>query len=268
MMSGQISSIWFRVPSDLPVRLKNCIDTACNGLKNEGFVFFRADDVGVPGRQFARLTEIFISKRASLSLAVVPAWLTQPRWRQTQSLCRDASSLFCWHQHGWRHINHERSGKKQEFGPGRSVAQIEGDLLKGRQRLEYLIGDSFTPVYTPPWNRCSQLTLESLRKLGYHAVSRSRGSLPPVPPGLPDFQVNVDLHTRKLENSPGDWTHLLDELRFTISSGCCGIMLHHQRMNDGAFAFLGNLLQIFTNHKNLRIVNFKHLIDSGGHRSH
>ena len=223
-------------------------------------VFFRADDVGVPGAQFTRLMHTFTSRQVPIDLAVVPAWLTRTRWQALQPPA-GADPLLCWHQHGWRHANHEVQGKKQEFGPHRSAAALRRDILLGRQRLEEILGAGFTPVFTPPWNRCSHTALESLREFGYHAVSRSQGAAPPPLPGLPDYPVNVDLHTRREPDPLVDWPNLLLELIRGIAGGACGVMLHHQRMNDNAFGFLEALLDLFKGQKGIHLVNFKDRID-------
>jgi hypothetical protein len=258
-MHRPLSPLWLSCPSDLSKRIKICIETAQAEMSAAVYVFFRADDVAVPGKNLDRLINLFTTKRVPLSLSVVPAWLTRPRWQQIKSLGRRAPQLWCWHQHGWRHKNHETIGKKQEFGPGRSSCIIRKDLILGRQRLEKLMEKDFDPIFTPPWNRCGHTTLELLKKLGYHAVSRSNGSHPSPPEGLPDFQVNVDLHTRKAGNPLEDWKCFFTELRQALLSGLCGIMIHHQRMNAQAFTFLELLLDVLVNHKRIYLVNFKML---------
>ena len=104
-----------------------------------GYIFLRADDVAVPGSQFSRLLNLFYDQRVPLCLAVVPAWLTHVRWQKIREVQQDAAHLWCWHQHGWRHINHQITGKKQEFGPHRSQFEIENDVIRGRQRLEDIL---------------------------------------------------------------------------------------------------------------------------------
>lgn len=261
-MSRSFSPLWIVPPLDLASRVERCIDSArdVGGGGVTGYVFFRADDVAVPGKQFARLMHLFTRYRVPLSLAVVPVWLTGSRWEHLKGLARKDPSLWCWHQHGWRHLNHEVEGKKQEFGGSRLPSQIREDLLRGGHRLEMNMGKDFYPVFTVPWNRCSSITLELLKELGYHAVSRSQGSLPPPPEGLPDFQVNVDLHTRKELDAEEGWNALFAELKGALLSGLCGIMIHHQRMNDAAFAFLEVLLQKLSRHQDLHIVHFKDLV--------
>jgi hypothetical protein len=122
-----------------------------------------------------------------------------------------------------------------------------------------LLGKHFYPVFTPPWNRCDQKTLTVLKEMGYAAISRSRGSRPPSVAGLPSFDVNVDLHTRKERAAADGWDNLFDELQLAISSGRCGIMIHHQRMNDAAFDFLEILLGVLTRCRTLKLVHFKDL---------
>jgi len=260
-MQNKVSSIWQRLPADIVARTQRCIAAGCEQkiTRGDGHIYFRADDIAVPGKQFAQLLEIFSKNRVPLCLAVVPAWLTQPRWLALKRVGQNAASRWCWHQHGWRHINHEIEGKKQEFGPARSRADLEQDIRRGRQRLGKLLGKSFYPVFTPPWNRCDQKALDVLKNLGYAAVSRSRGSRPPSSKSLPNFDVNVDLHTRKEKTPMAGWHNLFDELQQAIASGRCGIMIHHQRMNAAAFDFLDILLGILARRKALKMVHFQHL---------
>ncbi|CAB1078821.1 FIG00597230: hypothetical protein [Olavius algarvensis Delta 1 endosymbiont] len=260
-MKYNVSSIWQRLPVDLATKIERCVAAGCEQKTagGETHIFFRADDIAVPGQQFSRLLQIFSRYHAPLCLAVVPAWLTRPRWSALWRIAQNAGSRWCWHQHGWRHTNHEIEGKKQEFGPARSRAELEHDVSCGRQRLENLLGKEFYPVFTPPWNRCDQKALDVLEHLGYAAVSRSRGSRPRSSEGLPGYDVNVDLHTRKEKTPATGWSNLLDELQLAIASGRCGIMIHHQRMNQAAFDFLEILLAVLTRHRELELVDFEDL---------
>ena len=255
-------AIWRHFPSDLDSRIDACIRSGCEKADSKGriYLFFRADDVGVPGMKFARLMDLFAKYGVPLSLAIVPAWLTHDRWQYLNGFERKNPARYSWHQHGWRHVNHEPAGKKQEFGGARSLSEIEHDLIRGKNRLRELMGEAFFPVFTPPWNRCSVHTVLLLRQLGFVAVSRSYGSQPLSPRGLPDFYVNVDLHTRKERAAAAGWNNLLRELELAIASNYCGIMIHHQIMNHAAFDFLEILLKGLVNRKKkIQLVNFKDL---------
>ena len=247
-MPYPISKLWNHDCRDLKMDLDRCLTEALAAADSQDPipVFFRADDVAVPGKRFRELVDVFSRYQVPLSMSVVPAWLTAARWEGIQRLCNKNSNLWCFYQHGWRHMNHEPSGKKQEFGPARPTAEIEHDLMRGRKRLMFLMQDAFFPAFTPPWNRCSKEALDVLRTSGCRAISRSRGASPPAPAGMPDFQVNVDLHTRKEHTAALGWKNLYAELAAGIADGFCGIMIHHQRMNDNALAFLEGLLERMT----------------------
>ena len=121
------------------------------------------------------------------------------------------------------------------------------------------MGESFSPVFTPPWNRCDQNTLCMLKELKYKAVSRSKKSIPPPPDGLPDFTVSVDLHTRKEGHPLLGWDGLFSELGSSLSQSPCGIMIHHQRMNEAAFVFLEMFIQALIKQQHWQLVHFTDL---------
>lgn len=263
MKNARVAPLWRRVPSDLKDRLEQSVQAAVADARGPGHIYFRADDIAVPGSRFQQLIKIFSRRQTPLNLAVVPAWLTRARWEALKGLGAKAPPLWCWHQHGWRHANHEIRGKKQEFGPARLRTGLIDDLNKGRRRLEGVMGGAFYPVFTPPWNRCDARTLEGLAANGYLGVSRSRASRPAPPPGLADLSVNTDLHTRREPNPADGWQGLLAELEAAIRNGVCGVMIHHQRMNPAAFQFLDDLLSVLEKQKKtVRVVGFKELIEA------
>jgi len=261
-MFRPVASIWRSVPADVAPVLERTLAEACGqaGAKATVPVFFRADDVAIPGKQFVRLIELFTLHRMPLCLAVVPAWLSRLRWRECRKMAADIPELCCWHQHGWRHANHEQWGKKQEFGPARPLSAITTDIARGGRRLRSLLDKDFYPVFTPPWNRCSLETLQTLAATGYRAVSRIRGSFPLSPEGFPDFQVNVDLHTRRELKPAVGWRRLMTDFKQAITGGRCGVMIHHRLMNDAAFDFLELLLKKIAAQKGLQPAHFKELI--------
>lgn len=251
-----ISALYQKLPKNSDKLLRNAVAKGLANGTGSAQIFFRADDIGVPGEQFSKLIQSFTANKLPLCLAVVPTWLTENRLATLQQDTVKGSSQWCWHQHGWRHRNHETQGKKQEFGSARSPATQVADLRKGKNRLEQILGDEFSLYFTPPWNRCSSDTLEGLQTLGFNAVSRSQNAKPPAPKNFPDIQVNIDLHTRKETNSKKCMQDLLTEISLGIASGTGGIMIHHQRMNHAAFDFLALLLQIIASNPKLDSTHF------------
>ncbi len=250
------AALWLDAPRN-PGRAVDAL--LAGGARRAGptMIFFRADDVAVPGSRLRALLALFARHRLPLNLAVVPAWLSGPRWAALREWAAAGPGPWCWHQHGWRHANHEPPGHKpQEFGPARSGAAAARDLAAGRRRLEALMGKDFTPIFTPPWNRCPGDLLAALGAQGYAAVSRGRGAVPPPPAGLPDLAVNVDLHTRKEPSPAGGWRGLAAEMTAGLASGRLGFMIHHQRMNASAFAFLDRLLDGLVRNPAFEVVGF------------
>ena len=86
------------------------------------------------------------------------------------------------------------------------------------------------------------------------------GKTPISPENLPDFQVNVDLHTRKEMSTEDSLHHLLEEIKDSLSSGITGVMLHHQRMNDNAIHLLDVFLQVLAEFREVRFVHFDEMI--------
>lgn len=242
-----------KIPDDLDQDLEKTLDRA-GGSR----VFFRADDIGVLSKKFTRMMDLFLAYRIPLNLAVVPAWLTLQRWKALAPY-GEQKDLFWWHMHGYAHKNHEIQGKKQEFGPARTSTALYRDLSRGRARLESILGTCFTPVFTPPWNRCCRKAMEHLAALDFKAVSRTMGSLPSAPDGLREISVHVDLHTRKDREAFSGWTALFKELETGFATGCCGIMLHHMRMNEPAFLFLEHLLDRISRRKDIQKIHYQDL---------
>jgi hypothetical protein len=254
-----ISALYKNLPDNIEELLKQSVTKGLANGTGEAKLFFRADDIGVPGKQFKQLIEGFQKNNLPLCLAVVPTWLTNTRFEILLKLAGGKSSQWCWHQHGWLHRNHETTGKKQEFGPRRPADEQVQDLENGKKRLLSIMGDAFSPFFTPPWNRCSADTLNGLHNLGFQAVSRSSNAKPSSPPNLPDIQVNIDLHTRKETDPELCLNNFLKELEQGISNGLGGIMIHHQRMNPASFDFLMLLLNVVRTNIKLHPVGFHDL---------
>jgi hypothetical protein len=124
--------------------------------------FFRDDDAGWDDEALLWLLDIFGEEPAPLDLAVIPGSADEALATTLLDRRGGAVRRLRFHQHGFRHVNHEATGRKCEFGPSRDRAEQAADIEAGRDRLRGLLGAALDPIFTPPWNRCSQITVDVL----------------------------------------------------------------------------------------------------------
>ncbi len=254
-MTHHSAPLWHEpIPGQTEKKLRNIL--SCH---RDISVFFRADDIGAAGdKKIDSLLELFLQHQVPLCLAVVPTWINKETWDSYKKFQRE-SSLWCWHQHGYSHTNHEKEGKKAEFGKSRTTAEIKTELEQGKKRLKSLLGPNFTPVFTPPWNRCSKTTLDLLSKLEFSATSRSSDPRKEMIEHLPEISINIDLHTRKEPDQKTAWNRLYKEIEKAASQGMLGFMLHHLLMNEQAYLFLDLLLRLLKEYQ-LPCITFRELL--------
>jgi len=258
----QFSAVWQTAPAEWRDKLAQAV-VRTSGNRAQPF-FFRADDIGAGGRAFEALCRLFRYHEVPLAMAVVPAWLSRVRRDQLFRLAPLDEPFWGWHQHGWRHVNWQRIGKKSEFGEQRPFEKQWRDIWQGQQKMKEIFGDHLVPVFTPPWNRLSNSTVRILHELEFQGVSLAsplpRGVKSPV--GLKNLRVQLDLHTRKDKDGVADFETLLDELAGCLSKRePLGIMIHHHRMTYFAFEFLHELLSIMKGRTRSRFLSFKEMLD-------
>lgn len=215
---------------------------------------------------FGSLCRLFAHFNTPLALAVVPSWLNESRITYLFQLAPPSVPLWEWHQHGWRHTNWERSGKKAEFGSSRTEDQKWQDLWKGQNRLKEILHQHFVPVFTPPWNRLSPDTFSMLLNLGFRAVSIDQKlRFHTVRNHLKNFRIFLDLHTRKTSDYSRAFDELMDNCKrlFSVKEPA-GIMIHHSRMNLNAFLFLANFIELAKNSSSIKITSFREMLDNDG----
>lgn len=255
------SALWKTSPLRWRERLVETVGR--HSARGNPRIFFRADDIGAGGRSFDALCALFRDHGVPLALAVVPAWLSKTRVDQLFAAASPDEDLWGWHQHGWRHVNWQKSGKKSEFGDQRPLEKQWKDIWQGHMRMMAVFQQRLLPVFTPPWNRMSAMTLEVLDQMGFKAVS----STDPLPkagktsPRLKNFRIGIDLHTRKNPDGLADYDLLLQELGAAFTKDApVGIMIHHQRMTPFAFAFLEELIRQLKSGGKAEFVSFGDLL--------
>jgi hypothetical protein len=156
-------------------------------------------------------------------------------------------------QHGYDHVNHEPAGeKKAELGSARPADAVIEALRRGRRRMDELFGPRFLPVIVPPWNRIADGVVACLTQAGFRGLSAYRARPRLSSPGLRRVNTHVDIL---------DWrqggrflgrsavialvvAHLAARRRGEADPAePTGLLTHHARMDDDAFAFTRALLK-------------------------
>jgi hypothetical protein len=246
---------------DALTQLRSSLDR----LRSEGReigLFFRDDDVDEDENSLRKLLSIFLEEEAPVNLQIIPDRLTRPAASLLLRYHRLRPDLFELNQHGWRHINHEREGRKCEFGPSRSFDEQLADIASGREVLEESLGAAFSLVFTPPWNRCTAETLRALDQLGFQGYSGFRSGEPVSGYGFRDVSATLDIHRWKngvvMKRADEIVSELISQLR---ELDTIGIMLHHKVMDEDGFDLLSCLLKVLSGSQVINFRRFQGLLE-------
>jgi hypothetical protein len=214
-------------------------------------VFFRDDDAGWGDARLLALLDAFAAVSLPVDLAVIP--LAIDTGLASELRARPVGL----HQHGLAHVNHEREGRKHEFGPARDAAAQRRDIEEGRERLADLLGDRVDPIFTPPWNRCTADTGHALAELGFAVLSREAKAEPLRVPGLAELPVTADWVAAPSAAELGD--RIAASIR---SAPAVGLMFHHAVMDTCDMARMGELLRLLAGHERVAAARMMELAGS------
>lgn len=230
------------------------VQNRLDSLHEATIVFFRDDDAGWGDARLMRLLDVFGEYELPIDLAAIPRALTPSLSNELISRIDNSAGRVRVHQHGYAHLNHEKEGRKCEFGPARDRAAQRADIAEGKLRLQDFMGFRVDPIFTPPWNRCIVETGECLVELGFRALSRESGADPLGTPGLAEVPVSQDwfAHRKGVRLSPEEWGQSLAS-KFG-GTAPLGIMFHHAVMDDEEMQATAALLALLAAHPNVQCV--------------
>ena len=230
------------------------VRTALDAVPDPVVWYFRDDDAGWAEGRLTSLLDLFAVHHAPIDLAVIPIALSDGLVQQLRHRIEMEGQPIGLHQHGYAHRNHETEGRKCEFGPQRSLRQQYQDIEAGRNLLQSAFGSNLQPTFTPPWNRCTQTTVDVLQQLGFKALSRDSGASSLESGQLTDIPVHVDWFGKFRLDRAG-FSLLGGRIAAVIGqSPAVGVMLHHERMDTGELGRLAELLGLLTQHRSVRLV--------------
>ena len=221
-------------------------------------VFFRDDDVDEDETTLRRMLAIFAQKNVPVICGVIPAKLTNECVKLLAKFPTTTEIV----QHGWQHVNHELTGRKCEFGSSRSFDEQCADIARGQARLHEAFGNHWFPAFIPPWNRCTPQTYQALEQLGFRVLSQLRSDAPLITGfAWQEVSVTLDLYRWKDGATLKPQAELLQAIaQQFMQPQPIGIMLHHKVMNDEAFLFLEQLLEVLRQSSKVRFHTFESLL--------
>ena len=222
-------------------------------------VFFRDDDGGWANERLDNLCQWFYERRLPLDIAVIPKALDDESTPLLEKWLAVKEADINIHQHGFSHAYHQREGRACEFGSDRNYEQQLHDISNGKEILGNVFGSKTDPVFTPPWNRCTQDTIKIMQTVGLYYLSRISGSTDLCEQdNVRSVDVAVDwLKKRKkirLENEQS-----VDYITscFDTTSTSIGIMLHHEHMLDDELSLLDKFVQVLRDSEKVLFSNMR-----------
>lgn len=225
--------------------------------------FFRNDDAGWADQELLKLLDCFFSLEIPIDLAVIPREITTHKQHLYREFLENQGFIGL-HQHGYSHQNHQVEGRQCEFGNNRTYQQQWIDLKVGQDTLNDYFPSRIDPIFTPPWNRCTQVTVDALSDLGFKALSRDNTAQALNCNGLNELPINIDWF-KKHNGARLTPSELGEMMAMVISNNQepVGIMLHHQIMDHDERNRLNQLLGLLNKHPMAHCKRMKDLLATG-----
>ncbi|MGB7181599.1 MAG: hypothetical protein WBD34_17285 [Burkholderiaceae bacterium] len=225
--------------------------------KDRIHIFFRNDDGGWAQERLDNLWHLMLRHGLPMDVAVIPDALTEQIADRLHGLHQRSTGMLRFHQHGFRHRNHEFSDRKSEFGISRTFEQQLTDIDEGRTVLGRWLGNSVDPFFTPPWNRCTDVTISALHTLGFQVISRITGSDSLVCNQLKPIDVSIDwLKSRKGQRMT--WAQFCNYAKSQFEIGdTIGIMLHHEHMDTPELERFQQFVKLLMAQPNVQFCSMK-----------
>ncbi len=221
-------------------------------------LWWRDDDAADATEPLEQLLDLAGKASVPLTLAVIPTGAT-PALCDLLAGYPNAELA----QHGYAHLNHAGSGEKKiELGAHRPADHVIAELAAGWQALDQRFGNRLgfrlQPILVPPWNRIAPHLIPMLPELGYAGLSTfgARSRAEPVA-GLRQINTHIDIM---------DWRGgrcFVGEdraLTLTVEQLCArrfgtvdddeptGLLTHHLVHDQGAWRFIGRLINEVAGH--------------------
>jgi hypothetical protein len=230
--------------------------------------WWRDDDACSDSPALARLFALASRHRVPVAIAAIPAGVDRSLVAAI-GRCEHAHVV----QHGYAHRNHAPPGARSaELGDDRTREVTLAELAVGRRILEGAVGERFSAILVPPWNRVAEALLPCLRDAGYAGVSRFG---PRVSAGAEGGLAEVNTHVdpiawrrgRAFIGCEAGVARIVAHLQARRAGTCdagepTGLLTHHLAFDDDAFAFVDGVLGTIARHDAARWLDVRTAFDA------
>ena len=167
--------------------------------------------------------------------------------------------------HGLSHSNYEpEDARKSEFGPSRDLHDIKIDIIRAKEQLSNIFGNSVIDCFVPPWNRIREDIIPNLSQLGFSGFSAFGSRSSKVhESNLNWFNTHVDVidwrNTRHFIGRETLISQITDNLRRqrkrSGTSEPIGILTHHLDMIENDWEEFRNVFTILKKNNAVRFVD-------------
>jgi len=228
--------------------------------------WWRDDDLSAPGPELDRLLG------HARVLAAVPLLAVIPAGAGAALAGRLDGEPVAIGVHGWSHANHERQGRKAEFGPSRPLDRARSDLARARARIRDLFGPRAASILVPPWNRIRPDLVGELPGLGFDLLS-THGLQPAPGPVAGLVQVNTHLDViawrgdRRFIGTDAMARELAGRLAVRRTAGQVepvGLLTHHLVMSQSDWSGFASVCTALMAHPAVRMIDSRELHGAAG----
>jgi len=222
-----------------------------NAVGRSATFWWRDDDAVDDTPELDRLLEQ--AGGIPLALAVIPALATRGL---AERVAGESSAVVL--QHGWRHVDHARSGGQSEYPSHRAISDVARELVDGSRVLVTLFGSRALPVFAAPWHGFDARFLPLLPMCGLIGISR-RGPRPWMTLSGKLVQANTHVSLIRWSDPPsfGDEHIYIREITAHLrgrrlgsydTTEPTGLLTHHRVQDHQSYAFISRFVQIVTEH--------------------
>jgi hypothetical protein len=203
------------------------------------YIFLRDDDVYTLDALFLKTFNFCLEEKIPVIYGVIPGIIDPKAAQFLRKQKERHGSLIDLVQHGWKHKNYSKKGKRHEFGKERNLASQQKDISSGYMSMKEKFGNAFTPAFIPPFHDYDANTLRCITASRIRLFSagiptshfRKKPALLYVP-----AQVSINSYGPSFRSMPLSFNSIVNKTAYYLwRDKMVGIYFHHSTLRRHNF---------------------------------